>query len=209
MSSPVRSRGDARVDQQRVKKTRLSRRSWLQMGVAMAVSVHLSAGLALAQAGALGLGRAASSLEMASWGPIVGPDGDGLPDGGATASAGRTIYERRCLACHGATGQEGPDTALAGGHNSLATASPQKTVGSYWPVATTLWDYINRAMPFNRPGSLTSDEVYAVVAYVLYLNDLVDEQDRIDAETLPGIAMPNRDGFVSDPRPDLDRPSDP
>ena len=113
MSSPVRSRGDARVDQQRVKKTRLSRRSWLQMGVAMAVSVHLSTGLALAQAGALGLGRAASSLEMASWGPIVGPDGDGLPDGGATAAAGRTIYERRCLACHGATGQEGPDTALA------------------------------------------------------------------------------------------------
>ena len=87
--------------------------------------------------------------------------------------------------CHGPTGQEGPDDRLAGGQGSLAGDQPRKTVGSYWPAATTLWDYVNRAMPFNQPGSLSADEVYGVVAYVLYLNDLVGEQDPVDADTLP------------------------
>ena len=209
MCSAVRSTGNGRVDEEISQETRRARRRWWQVGVALAVILGLSAGMAMGQTGSLGLGRSASPAEMANWGAIVGPDGDGLPMGGGTAAAGRTIYERRCLACHGATGQEGPDASLAGGRGSLATDQPRKTVGSYWPVATTLWDYINRAMPFNRPGSLTSDEVYAVVAYVLYLNDLVGEQDRIDAETLPAIAMPNRDGFVADPRPDLGHPSGP
>lgn len=149
------------------------------------------------------LGRPATPEEIEAWGSIVGPAGEGLPAGGGTAAEGRSLYDRRCAACHGATGREGPDDALAGGQGSLAGAQARKTVGSYWPAATTLWDYVNRAMPFNQPGSLAPDEVYAVVAYVLHLNGIVGEADPVDAETLPWIEMPNRDGFVPDPRPDL------
>lgn len=152
---------------------------------------------------ATGLGRAATASDIDTWGAIIGPDGAELPPGGASAAAGRALYGRRCAGCHGPTGTEGPDARLAGGQGSLATAEARKTVGSYWPAATTLWDYVNRAMPFNQPGSLTTDEVYAAVAYVLFLNDLVGERDRVDAETLPRIVMPNRDGFVADPRPDI------
>ncbi len=150
-----------------------------------------------------GLGSPATPEEIVAWGPIVGPAGEGLPAGGGTAAGGRALYDRRCAACHGATGREGPDDRLAGGRGSLAGAQAQKTVGSFWPAATTLWDYVNRAMPFNQPGSLAPDEVYAVVAYVLYLNDLVGEDDPVDADSLPRIEMPNRGGFVPDPRPDL------
>ena len=149
------------------------------------------------------LGTPATPEEIDAWGPIVGPDGEGLPAGSGTAAEGRALYDRRCAACHGPTGQEGPDDRLAGGQGSLAGDGARKTVGSYWPAATTLWDYVNRAMPFNQPGSLSTDEVYAVVAYVLYLNDLVGEDDPVDAGTLPRVEMPNRDGFVPDARPDV------
>ncbi len=150
-----------------------------------------------------GLGTPATAAEIEAWGAIVGPDGEGLPSGRGTAAEGRALYDRRCAACHGPTGQEGPDDRLAGGQGSLAGDGARKTVGSYWPAATTLWDYVNRAMPFNQPGSLSADEVYAVVAYVLYLNDLVGEDDPVDAVTLPRVEMPNRGGFVPDPRPDV------
>ena len=150
-----------------------------------------------------GVGQPATTAEVEAWGSIVGPDGTGLPLGGSTATEGRLLYDRQCAACHGLTGQEGPDPRLAGGVGSLGGEEPSKTVGSYWPAATTLWDYVNRAMPFNRPGSLAVDDVYAVVAYVLYLNGLVGENQLIDGDTLPQIEMPNRDGFVPDPRPDL------
>lgn len=156
--------------------------------------------------GLTGLGSPATPEEIDAWGAIVGPAGEGLPAGGGTAAEGRSLYDRRCAACHGATGREGPDDALAGGQGSLAGGQARKTVGSFWPAATTLWDYVNRAMPFNQPGSLAPDEVYAVVAYVLYLNDIVGEDDRIDAGTLPQVEMPNRGGFVADPRPDLAEP---
>ncbi len=159
--------------------------------------------VAAGQTPVTGLGRPATESEIDAWGPIVGPDGTGLPPGGATAAEGRDLYDRRCAACHGPTGQEGPDDRLAGGQGSLDGDEPRKTVGSYWPAATTLWDYVNRAMPFNQPGSLRSDEVYAAVAYVLYLNGLIGENDRIDVNTLPQVEMPNRDGFVPDSRPDI------
>ena len=154
-----------------------------------------------AQTSVTALGRQATPFEIDAWGPIIGPDGTGLPPGGSTAADGLVIYNRRCAACHGPTGREGPDDQLVGGQGSLTSDRPRKTVGSYWPAATTLWDYINRAMPFQQPGSLSSSEVYAVVAYILYLNDIISENERIDINTLAKIKMPNRDGFVSDRRP--------
>jgi cytochrome c len=108
--------------------------------------------------------------------------------------------------CHGATGTEGPQDRLVGGRNTLATEKPVKTVGSYWPYATTLYDYIQRAMPFNAPQSLSSDEIYSVIAWLLYQNGIVEEGTIIDARTLPAVTMPNRDGFVPDPRPDTPTP---
>ena len=113
------------------------------------------------------------------------------------------MYAARCASCHGATGKEGPNDVLAGGQGTLRTAKPVRTVGSYWPYATTLFDYIRRAMPYMTPGVLTDEEVYGVTAYVLFLNGLIGEQDLVDAKTLPALRMPNRDGFVVDPRPDV------
>ncbi|MGH9347294.1 MAG: c-type cytochrome [Vicinamibacterales bacterium] len=133
---------------------------------------------------------------------LIPPSGAGLPSGSGTAEKGKAIYAAQCARCHGATGREGPEDVLAGGIGSLATARPLKTVGSYWPYATTVWDYINRSMPFDRPGMLTPDDVYAVVAYVLQLNGIVSAADVLDANTLPKIRMPNRDGFIPDTRPD-------
>ena len=156
-----------------------------------------------------GLGRSVSGAEIEAWGAIIGPDGEGLPAGRATATEGRAVYARRCARCHGVNGNDGPDDRLVGGVGSLASDEPRKTVGSYWPLATTLWDYVNRAMPFDQPGLLTADEVYGAVAYVLYLNDIVDTDDPIDATTLPAVQMPNRDGFVPDARPDVGEASSP
>lgn len=178
-------------------------------GAAQTAGAVQTAAAAQTSAGGPGLtdlGSPVTPEEIEAWGPIVGPGGEGLPAGGGTAAEGLSVYDRRCAACHGATGREGPDDALAGGQGALAGEQARKTVGSYWPAATTLWDYVNRAMPFNRPGSLLPDEVYAVVAYVLHLNGIVGEDDPVDADTLPQIEMPNRDGFVPDPRPDLTAP---
>ena len=149
------------------------------------------------------LGRTATPAEIGAWGVIIGPNGEGLPEGRSTAAEGKALYEQRCARCHGVSGNEGPDDRLVGGRGTLASSQPRRTVGSYWPKATTLWDYVNRAMPFDQPGLLTSDEVYGIVAYVLYLNDIIGEQDPIDAGTLPAVEMPNRGGFVPDPRPDI------
>jgi cytochrome c len=113
------------------------------------------------------------------------------------------VYTRRCETCHGPTGKEGPQEVLSGGQGSLTSERPQQTVGSYWPYATTLWDYINRAMPFDHPGTMTTDEIYGATAYLLYLNGIVKEQDVLNQTTLPQIKMPNREGFVVDPRPDI------
>jgi hypothetical protein len=156
----------------------------------------------IAQSPTFGIGRAPNPDQLKRIDIDVTPDGNGLPPGSGTAAKGKDVYTRRCATCHGPTGKEGPQDVLAGGKGSLATPTPQKTVGSYWPYATTLWDYINRAMPFDHPSTLVPDEVYSAAAYVLFLNGIVGEQDTLDRATLPKIQMPNRNGFVADPRPD-------
>lgn len=150
------------------------------------------------------LGRPATDADIAAAGISVGPDGRGLPRGAATARDGRPIYESRCAGCHGLRGEgNSPYPALVGGENTLKSAHPVLTIGSYWPYATTLWDYINRAMPYQDPGTLTPQQVYGLTAYLLYLNKIVDERKTIDQHTLPLVRMPNRNGFVPDPRPDV------
>lgn len=172
--------------------------------LAIGVACCLWAG-ALAHAQTYGLGRPLTAEEIRRHDAIIPPSGAGLPPGRGTAEGGKAIYAAQCARCHGATGREGPEDVLVGGIGSLATARPDKTVGSYWPYATTLWDYLNRAMPFDRPGVLSADDVYAVTAYVLHLNGIVSATEVLDATTLPQIRMPNRDGFVPDARPDVGR----
>lgn len=152
-----------------------------------------------------GVGRSPTESELRAWGSDIGPNGETLPPGGANPLSGKAVYLQKCAQCHGPTGVEGPNDRLAGGVGTLATDQPVKTVGSYWPYATTLWDYISRAMPFAQPGSLSVAEVYGAVAYVLFLNNIIGEHDRVDDVSLPKIRMPNRDGFVPDPRPDVGR----
>lgn len=153
--------------------------------------------------GAFGFGQSASEREIQARDIDVDPTGAGLPPGQGTVKQGALVYAAKCAACHGATGKEGPQDRLVGGRETLASANPVKTIGSYWPYATTLYDYIRRAMPFNAPQSLSADEVYSVVAWLLHQNGIIAEEMVIDARTLPEIRMPNRNGFIPDPRPDV------
>jgi cytochrome c len=167
------------------------------------VALLLGAAPLAAQSPKFGAGRPPTPEEMRELGPAIAPDGTGLPQGSGTSSAGLAFFSANCARCHGEKGEGGVGPRLAGGQGSLATAKPVKTVGSFWPYATTVWDYINRAMPFDQPGKLKPDEVYAVVAYILDLNGVIGPNDVMDAKSLPQVKMPNRDGFVSDPRPDV------
>ena len=151
----------------------------------------------------LGIGSAPDPALLRAWDIDVAPDGAGLPPGRGSVTDGRRIYTERCAVCHGAQGEGGPMDRLAGGHGSLASDKPVRTVGSFWPYATTLFDYIRRAMPFNAPQTLGADDLYAVTAYILYLNDIVADGATLDARSLPQVRMPNRNGFVADPRPDV------
>ena len=150
------------------------------------------------------LGRPVTPEELAGWNIDVRADGAGLPADHGSVREGQQIYAATCAVCHGANGEGKPMDRLVGGFSTLNTVTPVPTVGSYWPYATTLFDYIRRAMPFNSPQSLTDDQVYAVAAYVLYLNKIVPENAVLDAKTLAQVRMPNRNGFTSpDPRPDI------
>ena len=148
--------------------------------------------------GPFGFGSVPSEAEIKARDIAVGPGGEGLPPGRGTVSAGEQVFQAKCAACHGPTGTEGPRDKLVG------DKLPVKTIGSFWPYATTVFDYIRRAQPFDKPGSLTNEEVYAVSAWLLYRNRIIPADQVIDAETLPKVRMPNRDGFVPDPRPDVD-----
>src|SRR5438445_6214705 len=153
--------------------------------------------------GSFGIGRVATEEEIRAWNIDVSSTGEGLPPGSGTVKRGAQVFAAKCAMCHGPTGTEGPKDRLVGGQGTLTTAKPVKTIGSYWPYATTLYDFINRAMPFNAPGSLNPDEIYSVIAWLLFQNGIVKEDAVIDARTLPLVQMPNRNGFIPDPRPDV------
>ena len=150
-----------------------------------------------------GLGRAATDRDIQQWNIDIAPTGEGLPPGRGTVKQGAVIYAARCASCHGATGQEGPMDRLVGGVGTLSSPEPVKTIGSYWPFATTLYDYVFRAMPLAAPQSLSPDEVYSIVAWLLHRNGVIAEDVIVDGRSLPEIPMPNRKGFVPDPRPDV------
>jgi cytochrome c len=145
------------------------------------------------------VGRVPTAAEVALWNIDVSPHGTGLPPGSGTVAQGRDLYANDCLACHGVEGQGGIKDRLVGGIGSLATATPIKTVGSYWSYATTLYDYMRRAMHYQAPGSLSNDDYYALAAYLLSLNGIVPADGSLDQHTLPDIKMPNRDGFIPEP----------
>ena len=143
------------------------------------------------------LGRPISPEDLASWDISIGPDGAGLPPGSGTVRQGEAVFSAKCQACHGEKGAGTPNDRLVGGQGSLpGDKPPVKTIGSYWPYATTLFDYIRRAMPFNESKSLTNDEVYGVVAYLLNLNGIIAEGETMNAQSLAKVTMPNQEGFV-------------
>ncbi len=142
-----------------------------------------------------GLGQPLSAREIAGWNIDVKADGTGLPAGRGTSAEGAVLYAHECASCHGAAGGGKPANRLVGGIGTLASAHPVKTVGSYWPYATTLFDYIRRAMPREAPQSLKDDEVYALTAYILLLNGIIPADAEMNASTLPEVEMPNRNGF--------------
>ncbi|MDH3638445.1 MAG: cytochrome c [Gammaproteobacteria bacterium] len=168
----------------------------------------LVSGLVMAQGygGPYGFGSAPSAEELAKIDIDVMPDGRGAPPGQGTYAEGKQVYEGKCVACHGADfkGVKGTGgAALIGGRGSLSSGKPAKTVESYWPYASTFFDYVRRAMPFNAPGSLSANEVYAVTAYILGEANIIGKDQVVSAKNIASIEMPNRDGFIRDPRPDI------
>ncbi len=179
----------------------------------MLALVRLLVMLLFARAGAiaaepgisLGLGRTVSDAEIKAWDIDVRPDGEGLPAGSGSVAEGERVYAQKCLMCHGERGANGINDQLVGRIRNDAfpfalDPSAKKTIGSYWPYATTVFDYVRRAMPYDRPGSLSDNEVYSVTAYLLHLNGIIDREVSVDAASLPKIRMPARHRFVADDR---------
>lgn len=149
-----------------------------------------------------GFGKPASAEKIALLDIDIRPDGKGLPAGKGNAEIGKQIYAAKCSACHGASGTEGPNDRLVVGDTTATKNRRVKAIGNYWPYATTVFDYVRRAMPFNAPGSLTDEEVYSLTAYLLHANGLIKERDELNARTLPKIVMPAKKYFVPDDRED-------
>ena len=170
----------------------------------------LAAAASLARAatqGHYGIGRTATDAEIAGWNIDIGRNGENLPPGSGTVRHGQEVFAQQCAACHGEKGEGGVGDRLVGGQGTVATPKPIKTVGSYWPYAPTLFDYIRRAMPLSAPQSLSNEDVYAVSAYILNMNGLLPADATLDARTLSAIKMPNRNMFTGDPRPDVKNPA--
>ncbi len=159
-----------------------------------------------AEAGKLNLGREALPAEVAAWDRDVRPDGQGLPAGKGSVKEGETLYLERCASCHGEFGEgAGRWPVLAGGAGSLKKESPEKTIGSFWPFASTAFDYIQRAMPYGNARSLEANEVYAIVAYLMFMNDVVKDDFTLSKENFAGVKMPNAIGFYDDDREKVEK----
>lgn len=179
---------------------------FLEIALAGGLAAALAAGPALAQG--LGLGRAALPEEVAAWDIDIRPDGLGLPEGSGSVFDGEELYDSQCAHCHGTFGEAvGGWPQLAGGQGTLTDEHPVKTIGSYWPYLSTVWDYVNRSMPYGNAQSLSADEVYALTAYLLYLNDLVDDDFELSHENFAEIRLPNEGGFYLDDRKALEWPA--
>jgi mono/diheme cytochrome c family protein len=177
----------------------------LSLALGLALILAAGPGARAAEPGYFGYGTRATPEQIAGWDiDARGDDGAGLPAGRGTVERGAEVYAEQCAACHGTFGEgEGRFPKLVGGAGTLRHDRPELTVGSYWPFAPTLWDYINRAMPMPAPHTLSADDVYALTAYILNLNDIVQGDFVADRESLPKVKMPNRDSFLwTDPRPD-------
>jgi mono/diheme cytochrome c family protein len=176
-----------------------------RLSFALAVLAVAACAAALAQtANYGGVGRTPSKDEVQAWNDSIGPEGKELPPGSGTAKQGEEIFTAKCAACHG-PGGEGSQLAprLVGGRGALNTPTPSRTLANYWPFATTIWDYINRAMPPKQQGSLSASDVYALTAFILHKNEIIPEGQVIDAKSLPKVKMPNRDGFIPDRLEDI------
>jgi cytochrome c len=160
----------------------------------LCLTAALAAGAAFAQSP--NLGKPVSPADIAAWDISILPDGTGLPPGGGTPAQGARIYAEKCAACHGENGKGGRNAPLAGGAPLTSGIDTPKTIANFWPYATTIFDYTRRAMPWAQPRTLANDEVYALTAYILALNKLIGENDTMNAQTLPKVKMPNRDGFI-------------
>jgi len=182
-----------------------SRKALIALLAGLTMSALPALGNAQGYSGPYKFGVPATSEDIAAVNIDVMPDGRGLPKGSGNYESGKTVYTAKCLACHGAdlAGVKGAGDTLIGGRGSLASGSPKKTIESYWPYASTVFDFVKRAMPFNAPGSLSDDEVYAVTAYILGEANIFDRQATLNAASLPKIVMPNVDGFIADSRPDV------
>jgi cytochrome c len=183
----------------------MSRHGWLLAGCALACAGSVAVASQAQAPPRYGLGRPATPDEIRARDIDVMPDGRGLPPGKGTVRDGASVYGTKCASCHGAKGEGGSAERLVGrneGDDFTYATNPKliRTIGSYWPYATTLFDYTSRAMPFQRPGTLTADETYSLVAYLLFLNGIVQEEAVMDAGSLPKVVMPARDKFVPDDR---------
>lgn len=171
----------------------------LATGAALLIGACATSPTATPQHGLLNIGRAATAQELRGWDIDVDADGVGLPTGSGSVAQGRQLYAAKCQACHGVDGKGGIAPQLAGGRGTLGTDKPVRTIGSFWPYAPPIFDYINRSMPWDSPMSLTSNDVYAVTAYLLHANGIVPADAVMDARALASVRMPNRNGFVDEP----------
>jgi cytochrome c len=160
------------------------------------ITLLLALGAGTAIAAGPNLGKALTAAEIAAWDISIQPDGTGLPPGGGTPAEGAKIYAQKCANCHGENGKGGTSSALVGGAPLTSGIETAKTIANFWGYSTTVFDFIRRAMPWQQPRTLSNDEVYALTAYILSLNKLIGEKDTMNAETLPKVKMPNRDGFI-------------